>query len=91
LRIDAVSHFVNKDLWGSAAVFVSNATGGLNRAHATCLEYALVQRAQQVKQSHLENGNEPAAPSDVRAERADTQAFLRRQKLLIAKSVSDLI
>src|SRR6516225_4159154 len=31
-------------------------TPPLNRAHATWLEYALVQRAQQVKQSHLENG-----------------------------------
>jgi hypothetical protein len=74
-RID--SHFVNKDFWGSAAVFVSNATGGLNRAHATWLEYALIQRAQQVNQSHLENGTEPQAPQLSEAERADTQAFLR--------------
>lgn len=74
-RID--NHFVNKDFWGSAAVFVSNATGGLNRAHATWLEYALIQRAQQIDQSHLENGVEPQAPQLSEAERADTQAFLR--------------
>ncbi|MGY4227616.1 hypothetical protein ACVMIH_004977 [Bradyrhizobium sp. USDA 4503] len=74
-RID--SHFANKEFWGSAAVFVSNATGGLNRAHATWLEYALIQRAQQISQSHLENGVEPQAPQLSEAERADTQAFLR--------------
>lgn len=74
-RID--SHFANKDFWGSAAVFVSNSTGGLNRAHATWLEYAMIQRAQQVNQSHLENGTEPQAPQMSEAERADTQAFLR--------------
>jgi hypothetical protein len=74
-RID--SHFVNKDFWGSAAVFVSNSTGGLNRAHATWLEYAMIQRAQEVNQSHLENGTEPQAPQMSEAERADTQAFLR--------------
>ncbi|TPQ31549.1 hypothetical protein C2U70_23920 [Bradyrhizobium guangdongense] len=61
----------------SAAVFVSNSTGGLNRAHATWLEYALIQRARQVDQSHLENGVEPQAPQLSEAERADTQAFLR--------------
>lgn len=74
-RID--SHFANKEFWSSAAVFVSNATGGLNRAHATWLEYALIQRAQQIDQSHLENSTEPAAPQMSEAERADTQAFLR--------------
>lgn len=74
-RID--SHFANKDFWGSAAVFVSNATGGLNRAHATWLEYALIQKAKQINQSHLENNVEPQAPQMSEAERADTQAFLR--------------
>jgi hypothetical protein len=75
-RLD--SHFVNKDFWSSAAVFVSNAAGGgLNRAHATWLEHALIQRAVKVNQSHLENGTEPQAPQLSEAERADTQAFLR--------------
>jgi hypothetical protein len=50
-----------------AAVFVSNSTGGLNRAHATWLEYAMIQRAQQINQSHLENGTEPQALGGRRA------------------------
>jgi hypothetical protein len=75
-RLD--SHFANKDFWSSAVVFVSSAaSGGLNRAHATWLEYALIQQAQKVDQSHLENGVEPQAPQLSEAERADTQAFLR--------------
>ena len=75
-RLD--NHFANKDFWSSAAVFVSGAaSGGLNRAHATWLEFALVQRARQIDQSHLENGTEPQAPQLSEAERADTQAFLR--------------
>jgi Patatin phospholipase len=40
-RLD--SHFVNKDFWSKAVVFVSSAaSGGLNRAHATWLEHALI-------------------------------------------------
>jgi hypothetical protein len=75
-RLD--SHFVNKDFWTSVAVFVSSASGGgLNRAHATWLEHALIQQALKVNQSHLENGTEPQAPQLSEAERADTQAFLR--------------
>jgi hypothetical protein len=69
------SHFGNKEFWSSAAVFVSS--GGLNRAHATWLEHALIHRAVQVNQSHLENGTEPQAPQLSEAERTDTQAFLR--------------
>ena len=72
------NHFVNKDFWTSAAVFVSSTTGGgLNRAHATWLEHALIHRAIKVKQSHLENSTEPQEPQLSEAERADTQAFLR--------------
>jgi hypothetical protein len=71
------NHFTNKDFWTSAAVFVSNAAGGLNRAHATWLEHALIHRAIKVNQSHLENSTEPQEPQLSEAERADTQAFLR--------------
>src|SRR5437762_2809483 len=50
-RID--SHLQNKDFWSKAVVFVSVAThGGLNRAHATWLEHALIRQALVVKQSH---------------------------------------
>jgi hypothetical protein len=78
LRARLDSHFANKDFWSSAAVFVSSAAGaGLNRAHATWLEHALIYQAVQVNRSHLENGTEPQAPQLSEAERADTQAFLR--------------
>jgi hypothetical protein len=40
----------------------SAAGGGLNRAHATWLENALIQRAGQINQSHLENSNEGQPP-----------------------------
>ncbi len=40
-RIEA--HFVNKEFWDWGIAFVSHAaSGGLNRAHITWLEYALV-------------------------------------------------
>jgi hypothetical protein len=78
VRDRIANHFVNKDFWSSAAVFVSStAGGGLNRAHATWLENALIQRAAQINQSHLENSNEGQPPQLSEAERADTQAFLR--------------
>jgi hypothetical protein len=75
-RLD--SHFVNKNFWSKAVVFVSSAaSGGLNRAHATWLEYALIKRAIVAKRSHLENGTEPQEPQLSEAEKADTEAFLR--------------
>jgi hypothetical protein len=78
VRDRITNHFANKDFWSSAAVFVSStAGGGLNRAHATWLENALIQRAGQINQSHLENSNEGQPPQLSEAERADTQAFLR--------------
>jgi hypothetical protein len=75
-RID--SHVQTKDFWNKAVVFVSSASsGGLNRAHATWLEHALIRRALAAKQSHLENCTEPQEPAMSEAERADMQAFLR--------------
>src|SRR5260370_6326158 len=78
LRSRLDSHFVNKDFWSRAVVFVSSAaSGGLNRAHATWLEHALIKRAVEAKRSHLENGTEPQEPQLSEAEKADTEAFLR--------------
>jgi hypothetical protein len=73
-RID--SHHQNKDFWDWAIVFVSN-SGGLNRAHVTWLEYALVNRAIATGRCHLDNGNAPQEPGLTEAEKADTQAFLK--------------
>jgi hypothetical protein len=78
LRARLDSHVQNKDFWSKAVVFVSSASGGgLNRAHATWLEHALIHRAIKADRSHLENGTEPQAPQLSEAEKADTQAFLR--------------
>ena len=78
VRARLESHVQNKDFWGKAIVFVSSAgSGGLNRAHATWLEHALIRRALAVKQCHLENGTEPQEPALSEAEKADMQAFLR--------------
>lgn len=70
------SHYSNKDFWNWAIVFVST-SGGLNRAHVTWLEYALVNRANQTKRCHLDNGNVPQEPALTEAEKADTQGFMK--------------
>lgn len=73
-RID--SHAQHKDFWDTGVVFVST-SGGLNRAHVTWLEYALVERATGAKRCHLDNGNAPQEPALTEAEKADTEAFLK--------------
>lgn len=73
-RIDI--HFKQKDFWDWSIVFVSG-SGGLNRAHVTWLEYALVERAKRAQRCHLENGNSPQQPSLTESEKADCQAFLK--------------
>ena len=78
IRARIESHFDKKDFWNKAIIFVSSATSGsLNRAHATWLEHALIQRARKAKQSNLENATDPQEPQLSEAEKADTQAFLR--------------
>lgn len=73
-RID--SHHQSKDFWDWCITFVS-ASGGLNRAHVTWLEYALINRAAQTKRCYLDNGNAPQEPGLTEAEKADTQGFLK--------------
>ena len=73
-RID--SHGKNKDFWDRGVVFVSN-SGGLNRAHVSWLEHALVKRAVEAKRCYLDNGNIPQEPALSEAEKADTQGFLK--------------
>ena len=73
-RID--SHVQLKDFWDTGIVFVSN-SGGLNKAHVTWLEHALIARAQETKRCHLDNANAPQEPALSEAEKVDTQAFLR--------------
>lgn len=73
-RID--SHYQTRDFWDRGIIFVSN-SGGLNRAHVTWLEYALVKRAIETGRCRLDNGNTPQEPGLTEAEKADTQAFLK--------------
>jgi hypothetical protein len=73
-RIDA--HCKNKLFWDSGIIFVSLSSRGLNRAHVTWLEWALVKRATKAGRCHLDNGNAPQEPGLAEAEKADTQAFL---------------
>jgi hypothetical protein len=70
------NHVQEKDFWDWGIVFVST-SGGLNRAHVTWLEYALIKRANEVHRCHLDNGNAPQEPSLTEAEKADTQGFLK--------------
>ena len=70
------SHYKAKEFWEWAIVFVST-SGGLNRAHVTWLEAALVKRAQAADRCRLDNTNVPTEPALTEAEKADTQGFLK--------------
>jgi hypothetical protein len=70
------SHVQKKDFWDWGAVFVST-SGGLNRAHVTWLEYALIRQAKQTGRCQLDNTAIPQEPALSEAEKADTQGFLK--------------
>lgn len=76
LRNRIETHYQNKDFWTWGIIFVSNGEG-LNRAHATWLECALINRATAAARCHLDNGNCPQEPALSEAEKADTQSFLK--------------
>lgn len=73
-RID--SHIQKKEFWDWCVVFVST-SGGLNRAHVTWLEYALIQKAKQAERCQLDNATDPQEPALTEAEKADTGGFLK--------------
>jgi len=72
-RID--SHEKNKEFWDKVLVFVSS-NGGLNRAHITWLEWALIKRALSTNRCKLDNNATPTEPVLTESEKADTQEFL---------------
>ncbi len=72
-RID--SHEKNKEFWDKALVFVSS-NGGLNRAHITWLEWALIQTAINAGRCKLDNTATPNEPKLTESEKADTKEFL---------------
>lgn len=71
-RID--KHEKKKEFWDKAIVFVSS-NGGLNRAHITWLEWALIEQARNINRCDLDNNAIPNEPVLTESEKADTQAF----------------
>lgn len=76
VRTRIESHHSKKDFWDWGVAFVS-ANNGLNRAHVTWLEYALIQHALKAERSRLDNGNTPQEPGLSESEKADTKGFLK--------------
>ncbi len=72
-RIEA--HYINKLFWDKVLVFVSS-NGGLNRAHITWLEWALIKRANEIGRCKLDNSATPNEPVLTEYEKADTTEFL---------------
>lgn len=72
-RID--SHYKKKMFWDKVLVFISS-NGGLNRAHITWLEWALIKRAIEIGRCKLDNNVTPNEPVLTEYEKADTTEFL---------------
>lgn len=72
-RID--KHDMDKDFWDKAFVFVSS-NAGLNRAHITWLEWALITKAKLAGQCILDNSATPVEPILTESEKTDTTEFL---------------
>ena len=72
-RID--QHEKNKAFWDKVFVFVSS-NGGLNRAHITWIEWALIQHGQGARRSNMNNNATPTEPVLTESEKADTKEFL---------------
>lgn len=69
------NHDTAKDWWTSV-MLVTTAGNNLNKAHAKYLEARLVEQANQVGKTALENGNVPARPSLTEAAQANMENFL---------------
>ncbi|MHB9140859.1 MAG: GIY-YIG nuclease family protein [Paludibacter sp.] len=68
-------HFVNKMFWDKVLVFISS-NGGLNRAHITWIEWALINKAKEFDRCLLDNNAVPNEPVLTESEKADTTEFL---------------
>ncbi len=67
-------HIKSKEFWDKAVIFVC--PDKINATHVKWLEYALIEKVLEVKQSKLENGNQPQEPTISEAEKAEMQVFL---------------
>jgi hypothetical protein len=72
-RID--SHIKTKLFWDRVLVFVSS-NNGLNRAHITWIEWALINKAKSIGRCNLDNTATPNEPILTESEKADIQEFL---------------
>jgi len=70
------SHFKNKDFWNWAIVFTSS-NKGLNGAHVTWLEYALIGKAVSTARCHMENGQTQQEPPLDEQDKANCRNFLK--------------
>lgn len=68
-------HDKNKDFWEKVLVFVSS-NNGLNRAHITWLEWALINKGKKENRCNLDNSVVPTEPVLSESEKADTREFL---------------
>lgn len=75
-------HDASKDFWDRAMVFVSG-NNGLNRAHITWLEWALMAQATKANRSRLENGLNHSEPMLSEGEKADVSAFFNEMLRLM--------
>lgn len=69
------SHDKSKEFWDKVLIFVSS-NEGLNRAHITWLEWALIQQADKTNRCKLDNTVTPNEPILTESEKADIQEFL---------------
>ena len=69
------SHDTNKDWWTSA-ILITSAANNLNKAHVKYLESRLVELANNVGLSSVDNGNAPSRPSLSEASQANMESFL---------------
>ena len=75
-------HAKNKDWWTSA-VLVTTSADALHKAHVKYLESRLVEIAEDVKVTPLENGNSPPRPSLSEASIANMEFFLDTLLMLL--------
>jgi len=73
-RID--DHFKKKDFWDWGIIF-SSASDDLNGAHAEWLEQAMINRAQEMRQSRITNANKPKETKLAQADRVNMETFMR--------------
>lgn len=75
-------HAKNKDWWTSA-VLVTTSADALHKAHVKYLESRLIEIAEDVKVTPLENGNSPPRPSLTEASIANMEFFLDTLLMLL--------